>query len=132
MNTTTIFMMVVLILLLGSCYLYVYQEDFKTVDDVLLWVSDTIEYVADDVDYWQNPTETLELKTGDCEDFCLLFMWLLHDRFNLVPELLIVVNGDSEHAMVRFDGVVYDVTSGRTVELTTEVLAVIPYDELFK
>lgn len=126
---------VLLVLFLTGCGYQVYWGtfDFDTVDDVLEYVSDTIVYVPDEVDYWQGPAETLELKTGDCEDFCILFMWLLHSQLNLDAEMLIVRNGNGgEHAMARLDGVVYDVTSGRTVEIPGDIiLCVIPYAELF-
>ncbi len=36
------------------------------------WVRDNIEYLAETGDYWQSPTETLELGTGDCEDHSIL------------------------------------------------------------
>jgi predicted transglutaminase-like cysteine proteinase len=52
------------------------------------WVFDNIEHVSDEEsqgvsDYWQTPSETLSLRTGDCEDFAILLCSLL--RANGVP-----------------------------------------------
>ncbi len=53
--------------------------DFNKVELALDFVHNRIEYASDDSvhcipDYWQLPTETLRLGTGDCEDFTLLFV----------------------------------------------------------
>jgi hypothetical protein len=37
-----------------------------------IWVNKHITYKADPLNYWQTPDETLQLRTGDCEDYCLL------------------------------------------------------------
>jgi hypothetical protein len=54
-------------------------NDFERLRD---WVSSYISYRSDqDVhgisEYWQLPAETLELRTGDCEDFAILLCSLL-------------------------------------------------------
>jgi predicted transglutaminase-like cysteine proteinase len=35
-------------------------------------VNSNINYVDDKIDYWQSPSETIKLKTGDCEDYAIL------------------------------------------------------------
>jgi hypothetical protein len=54
-------------------------NDFERLRD---WVSSYISYTSDqDVhgvsEYWQLPMETIELRTGDCEDFAILLCSLL-------------------------------------------------------
>jgi predicted transglutaminase-like cysteine proteinase len=54
-------------------------NDFERLRD---WVSSYISYTSDqDVhgvdEYWQLPAETIELRTGDCEDFAILLCSLL-------------------------------------------------------
>lgn len=51
--------------------------------DILRWVQKNITYVTDDKVYktpekWQTPSETLALKTGDCEDGAILMYALAH------------------------------------------------------
>lgn len=43
------------------------------------FVSGTVEYMSDpeDVEVWQTPAETLELCTGDCEDYAILMASLI-------------------------------------------------------
>ena len=49
--------------------------------NILLWVNKNIVYVTDTkahalLDYWQTPLETLQLRTGDCEDGASLILAL--------------------------------------------------------
>jgi hypothetical protein len=58
-------------------------------DKIREWGSTNIEYASDDttygiIDYWQLPTETLVLRTGDCEDYAILLVSLL--RAHGVPD----------------------------------------------
>lgn len=55
------------------------KEGFGLLRD---WVANNIEYVSDEeqwgvADYWQTPEETLDLRTGDCEDFAILLCTFL-------------------------------------------------------
>jgi hypothetical protein len=54
-------------------------SDFETLRD---WVSRHVSYKSDQnvhgvSEYWQLPSETLRLRTGDCEDFAILLCSLL-------------------------------------------------------
>ncbi len=53
------------------------------------WVAHNIAYARDPGDYWQSPSETLSLRTGDCEDFALLICSMVgalggNARLNLI------------------------------------------------
>jgi len=55
------------------------EDGFDSIRD---WVAANIEYKTDEEqwgvdEYWQNPEETLSLRTGDCEDFAILLCTLL-------------------------------------------------------
>ena len=39
-----------------------------------------IEYKHDETEYWQLPKETIELKTGDCEDKAFYLLYMLSER----------------------------------------------------
>ena len=51
----------------------------RLLKEVDLYVNHNITYQSEPqgVDNWQTPEETLTLKTGDCEDYALLKMWIL-------------------------------------------------------
>ncbi|MFO7996839.1 MAG: transglutaminase-like cysteine peptidase [Dehalococcoidia bacterium] len=55
------------------------KDGFDTIRD---WVAHNIEYKLDEdvygvIEYWQTPQETLDLRTGDCEDFAILLCTFL-------------------------------------------------------
>jgi hypothetical protein len=59
---------------------------FETPVDAFNWVyySGAIIYKSDaGRQNCQTPEETLALRTGDCEDLCLLTQAIIHDQFNL-------------------------------------------------
>jgi len=59
------------------------QNDDTTVYKILKWVKDNITYKSDSLthmqtEYWQTADETLELRTGDCEDGAILILILAY------------------------------------------------------
>jgi len=79
-------------------------------DVIRNWVADNIDYVSDEKrwggDYWQTPRETLQLRTGDCEDFAVLLCSLLR-AYGIDAERVYVAIGiddeNNEHAFVIED-----------------------------
>jgi len=72
------------------------------------WVGNNIQYRSDseihgERDYWQFPNETIQLRTGDCEDFSLLLCSLLRaDGWS--PDSVYVIVGEQNnqyHAWVK-------------------------------
>jgi hypothetical protein len=72
------------------------------------WVGNNIQYRSDseihgERDYWQFPNETMQLRTGDCEDFSLLLCSLLRaDGWS--PDSVYVIVGEQNnqyHAWVK-------------------------------
>lgn len=50
------------------------------IECLLSWISDNIKYQSDEQDYWQTSCETLNKRTGDCEDKAILLWRLLRDQ----------------------------------------------------
>lgn len=72
------------------------------------WVGNNIQYRSDseihgERDYWQFPNETIQLRTGDCEDFSILLCALLRaDGWS--PDSVYVIVGEQNnqyHAWVK-------------------------------
>ena len=72
------------------------------------WVGNNIQYRSDseihgERDYWQFPNETIQLRTGDCEDFSLLLCSLLRAD-GWLPDSVYVIVGEQNnqyHAWVK-------------------------------
>ena len=56
--------------------------EFESPGELSQWLQDNFKYKAEEFlqDYWQTPEETLELKTGDCEDFAFLVLYILNQQ----------------------------------------------------
>lgn len=57
--------------------------------------------------YWQTPEETIELETGDCEDFCILFLWLSYQYLNIKPDMLILRRWEEDHAIGKYRSYIF-------------------------
>ena len=134
MRTVVSLLIIVLILFLGSCSIWVYK-DFSTEQDIVTWISENIEYKSETIDYWQPPGETLKLKTGDCEDLCILFMYLAKIELDIDAEMLLVISGlDGKgcHALVSCNGTVYDVHPNRIITSDLYILETYSYSDLLE
>jgi len=133
---------VFVVFLLNSCfYLVEPGEDwekydsnqiprFETIDDAANWVSNFIKYKKDIEDYWQFPLETLAKGTGDCDDYCGLFLSILYTQFDITDDAIMVLSQlkrkavlDNDgnviiperteyHVFVDYQNIIYDLTSG--------------------
>lgn len=54
------------------------ELDLENEYEVLEWVGGNIQYKKDEQDEWQSPGRTCMLRTGDCEDFALLAIYLIY------------------------------------------------------
>jgi hypothetical protein len=91
----------------GSCALSACPEDLKSFDsieDIDRWVKINIKYKSDPwYDPWQTPEETLSLRTGDCEDSAILWLYLCSENgFGKgVMEVYKNSDGSKRHAVGR-------------------------------
>jgi predicted transglutaminase-like cysteine proteinase len=74
------------------------------------WVGDNVQYRQDDDiygvrEYWQFGKETVDLKTGDCEDFAILLCSLLRAAGYSPDDVYVVVgrNVNGYHAWVKIN-----------------------------
>lgn len=89
-------------------------------------------------EYWQTPEETYSLKTGDCEDFCLLFMYILKNKFKpkFNSELIIIDRNIEYHAIVYIidldqyiEVAGHAIIIGNPEILESKIVERIPYEE---
>lgn len=112
---------------LGGCWRNVLLDfdvpdlGIETIEDALSWVADNISYVSDEIhdrpEYWQDPYQTYTWRTGDCEDFSILLMYLMYRGVGLDPVMVVgrVPAFDGEwvgHAWVRVGGEDYEAIYG--------------------
>lgn len=86
----------------------------SSIDEAMKWCSDNIEYKNDkevwnQSDYWQTPQETYDKRTGDCEDYCILFMQLVYELGYESELKIILKTNDNYHAIVKVENIYYDV-----------------------
>jgi len=88
----------------GEDWEYDFQDgcDISSISDIMNILKE-ITPKEDEGDYWQTPEQTLERKTGDCEDYAILFMYLAYKYLNRNSSLIeIQYNGHEDaHAVVR-------------------------------
>ena len=90
-----------------------------TPQEVCRWVDARVVYLADDVhdrtEYWQSPDQTYEWGRGDCEDYVILCLYLIHRDLGGWPALVGGHLGDASHAWVGYEGRWYEAQTGRDV-----------------
>lgn len=103
-------------------YDYDFENDIQisSVKEALDYVASNMTYKNEENDYWQLPEQSYQWKTGDCEDYCILFMYLLKTKLDIDSELILVVpNKNIVHTVVKYnnqysDPTMYDIKSGLT------------------
>jgi predicted transglutaminase-like cysteine proteinase len=73
-------------------------------DQVQAWVNEHVSYKTDPKDHWQTASETLGLRSGDCEDYAILKHRILRAQGVPDDDLLLLVAFDAvarmDHAML--------------------------------
>jgi hypothetical protein len=123
---------------IGNVYDYDFENDIpemKTVDDVriyLFYYNSKLDFDSWGVkEYWQTPEETYLLRTGDCEDFCILFSYILKKQFNYTTEINIISKNNDFHAIVYISETqqYIDVILKYIIDSIPNVIEHIPYSE---
>jgi len=77
------------------------------------------DLIHDKNEYWQSPDQTWAWNRGDCEDYALLWMYVVHHELGFYPELVVGDVYDAgiwyRHGWVFCDGEYYEPQSGMNV-----------------
>lgn len=83
------------------------------------WIYENIEYKPDGInnneDNWQLSDETKKLKTGDCEDFSLLFFDEAKKKYNIDVTMVWVISSDNiiSHMVIEWNDYIFDSTTNK-------------------
>ena len=96
------------------------------------WLIQNIQYATDashdsTSDYWQSPAQTYDSRLGDCEDYAILMMYLIHRNMEGWPDLIIGQDESGLHAWISYKGVSYEAQGGGLIDSSYDQLKVIPY-----
>ncbi len=105
-----------------------YQGQLTDEDVIGILVSIEVEYSSVDGNYWKNPRETWNDKSGDCEDYCTLFLGLLKQEGLYDGQTMIVVRPVSGSSLT-YHCKVADRRRGIEYELTGGLLEISPLKE---
>lgn len=80
---------------------------FSTMEEAWSWVDYNIHYKYDPIvglwDAWQTPEETLEKRTGDCEDFSILLMYFIY-ALGEDSSLILCTYDGNPHVIIKYKG----------------------------
>ena len=78
-------------------------SSINTAEKFSKWLTENFSYQWEISNTWQNPTETMTKRTGDCEDFSILLCSLLRSNGWATDSVYVVVGerNDMYHAWVR-------------------------------
>ena len=85
--------------------------DYQT---IMHEVHEAVAVAYDPADVWQTPAATEMLGTGDCEDFAILMLQKVFDRYGVMGNMVIVY-GETAHAIVELD-IYYDPMYNKTFQ----------------
>lgn len=86
---------------------------FNNIQSIKDYVMTNITYKKDiDVhghpEYFQTPEQTMQLRSGDCEDFHILMMVLIYTYLNKKGQLICVTNDKVSHISLYLNGIIVD------------------------
>jgi hypothetical protein len=125
---------------MGCSYGFMPETRCNDIESLCYYVNENIDYVYDwdsvydTKEYYQSPMETESLRTGDCEDFTIYFMYIAYKEFGIKPDFAVVKVDDlGYHALAKYDGSYYDSTTGiifESLPWVFEELFIIDYDTI--
>ena len=112
----------------------------QTVQDAMSWVAHEIRYVSDAIhypanEYWQSPAQTYVWRSGDCEDYCILVLYLIHRDVGIDGKMCVGMCYGGMHGWVYVDGHFWEPQTARMVDNNPEYTspaAMLDYDEVIR
>ena len=112
----------------------------QTVQDAMDWVAGEIRYVPDSIhypadEYWQSPLQTFVWRCGDCEDYCILALYLIHRDVGIDGKMCIGMCYGGMHGWVYVDGHFWEPQTAYMVDHLAEYTnpeVIISYDEVIE
>jgi len=112
-----------LVVVLGSCAMFIEPNvqdtglSFNNIDEIYTYMFSNFSQkydinVHDVDDYWQAPKETLDRRSGDCEDYAIFIMYHL-EKIGIDTTLC----GVDGHAWVQINMTLYDSNARRTMDV---------------
>lgn len=95
-----------------------------TVVGICDFVDYRVQYTSEEMhnraEYWQSPDQTWDRKLGDCEDFAILVMYIMHRDLGGWPQLACGGQQRSDgtwsgHGWVEYEGREYEAQTGADV-----------------
>lgn len=118
-------------------------KEITSITQAVRWMKDNIEYKKDPYgDYWKLPEETFNDKSGDCEDLCILFLYIVIEKLNINMDLLGIKNKETRETHIwvypypfgsKKKPMFYDVADNQIISSVLHYLYInktIPYPEL--
>jgi len=102
----------------GQIYNYDFTEGeefnhIETIKHASIFIYLKVNYKRESTEYWKLPEETWHDKNGDCEDFCILFMYVLEKHLNIDTKLVTLYHKTDPkgHTMVYANGKFWEPSS---------------------
>ena len=111
----------------------------QTVQDAMDWVSDEVRYVSDDIhypadEYWQSTAQTYMWRCGDCEDYAILALYLIHRDVGIDGKLVMGSYDGHGHGWVLVDGHQWESQTAQIVDGNPHynIACTISYEEVMR
>ena len=112
----------------------------QTVQDAMSWVATEIRYVSDEIhypanEYWQSPAQTYIWRSGDCEDYCILALYLVYRDVGIKGKMCTGMCYGGMHAWLWVDGHYWEPHWGCMVDGNSEFTSpavMLDYDEVIR
>ena len=114
---------------LDPSYSQIPKLGLSSIRDISQWIAARTTYKDDgEIQYVQSPLETYQLQTGDCEDYAVFMMYLIHQELGGEPFLITGMRLDVCHAWVKYNGRYYEAQGGDDVTSNTKYVPEAEWD----